>query len=93
MNEFILICALAVPSTHFTRPRITPWVMMSDAESRFIDWFKKQNPDVEKVFVNETPHEKKLKEHGWERFPGRWGEKNIWIKRKLSGQKLIETSA
>lgn len=80
--EAFLICALAVPATHHTRPRIIPWMMSEESEKKRIeDFIKKNNPDAE-VFIHPEPQEELLKNHGWERVPFTWRGNKIWIKRE-----------
>lgn len=87
---------LSLPASHFTRPAIIPYQAAKSEEEQLTDWLRKNNPDAE-VFIHEKPQERKLKEHGWERFPATWNGKQIWIKRKpiydRKMQQWIEESA
>lgn len=94
--ELFLICALSLPSTHHTRPEITPWQMVKSEIERLKDFIHKNNPDAE-IFIHPNPQEDVLRKNGWERVPFEWRGNKIWIKRKpkADGPKMraIETSA
>jgi hypothetical protein len=96
-----LSCALSLPSASFTRPAIVSWqAVKSEADqlNDFERWFKKNNPDIEDVYITPKGQEDKLKEYGYERAPWVWKgvdrDLEIWIQRKpKSDQKLIGVSA
>lgn len=89
-----LICALALPSSHFTRPTIVTWHLAQSDEEKLVDWLRKNNPDAE-VFIHPNPQEDKMKEIGWERVPFTWKGNQIWIKRKPTSdsKKMIWVAA
>lgn len=93
MNELFLICALTLPSPHFTWPRLVSWqATESDEEERLIAWIRKNNPGAE-VFIHPDPQEELLKDNHWEKLPFTHRGNKIWIKRKAGDQKMLGASA
>lgn len=94
MIEAFIVCALAMPPSSFTRPTIASYHAMNDEE---IAERIRQIYDVEEVFIHEHPQVDKLKEYGWEKFPAKWKDKEIWIKRRPATdgpkKRAMETSA
>lgn len=89
IEELFLICALALPSVHHTRPSIVSYHMVKSEQEQIKDlenWLKKKNPGIE-VFIHKTPQSDKLKEYGWERFPANIFDHQIWIRRKPANDK------
>jgi hypothetical protein len=100
--ELFLIAALSprpMSVAHAgTRAAINAYhLMKSTDEEKLTRWIRKNNPDAE-VFITPRGDAEKLKEHGWERLPFSWNNKEIWIKRKpksdqTPNKRLIEASA
>lgn len=88
-----LVCALALPSTHFTRPAIVSWYAIRSEEDKLKAWIRKNNPGAD-VFITPKGEADKLREHGWEKAPFTWKDKEIWIQRKpKSDQRKLQESA
>jgi len=88
--EAVLICALSLPASHFTRPTIGPWQLMKDEIERLKDFIHRNDPDAE-IFIHPEPQEEKLKEDGWERVPFTWKGNKIWIKRQPKKNQINRT--
>lgn len=76
-----LICALSLPASHFTRPAIISWFAAKSEKEQLEDFLHKNDP-YSAVFITPKGQADKLKEHGWERVPFTWRDKEIWIQRK-----------
>lgn len=92
MNELLLICALAVPSPHFTHPPLNNATAVDYERAKIEKFIHRYAPEAE-IFIHERPQEDKLIEHGWERVPFTHRGAQIWIRRKEQSDKYIRRSA
>jgi hypothetical protein len=85
-----LLCAMALPASHFTRPPMVHWQMAKSEEEQLRDWIRENNPDAQ-VHISPAPPED---EHRWERAPMTWNGNGIWIKPKpKTEQRMVGVSA
>lgn len=91
MNPFLL-CALAIPSSNFTRPTIVSYHAAKNEEDQVKDFIRDKDPYAN-VLITPKADPDRMKKEGWERVPFRWKDNEIWIQRKpRSDQKLGESA-
>lgn len=87
INALFLVAALAPQPMSFVHAGLNQGAiqgfhaMVKSEEEQIKDWIISHG-DVAEVFIHENPQEDKLKEFGWERFPGSHKGKQIWIRWK-----------
>lgn len=79
-----LICALTEPSLNFNHPMMANMSDYSSEVNAIKDFIKKHVPSAEIVI---TPKDQDMP--GWEKFPLRWREMQVWIRRKPVNDKRV----
>lgn len=101
--ELFLICALSAQPAGAQGYQINPGVEIQvirtingHTDEEDIKKKIRRNGEIEDIYIHENPQADKMREHGWERLPFTWDNKQIWIKRtpKSDARKMaITTSA